>query len=366
MNHKFHLLKIENITHETPDTVTLHFNVPEELHEIFQYKSGQYLTVKFIIKGKEERRSYSMSSAPHDQKLSITIKKVQGGLVSTHICDHIKINDSIEVMCPDGRFVLKTDFDKGKNYYFIAAGSGITPVFSHIKTLLEAEPQSCLFLLYGNRNEHSIIFRQQLDSLQKFYSGQLYVEYILSQPKREKSGGITGLFSKGTLSWQGQVGRISNDVFNRFLEEHAPRLPESEYILCGPRKMIDEITQNLLTKNTDKKKIHKEYFTVDTTPNHASDKNNIDAVLVVHLDGEVIETNIPAGKTILETLISLKKNPPYSCASGACSTCMAKIISGQVEMMVSNALDEDEIKQGYILTCQSKPITERIEIDYNV
>jgi len=366
MSHEFYSLKIENLTRETPDAVTLHLTVPENLKETFEYKSGQYLTIRLTLKGKEERRSYSMSSAPHENKLSFTVKKVSGGLVSTHILENLKVNDTIEVMAPEGRFVLQTNFDKGKTYYFVAAGSGITPVISHIKTLLEFEPQSCIFLLYGNRNEQSIIFRQQLDTLQQFYRGQLYVDHILSQAKREKSSGLGGLFSKGTLTWQGKTGRINSKVFETFLDENPPRHKELEHIICGPGKMIEDITNYLLNKGVDKKQIHKEYFSIDVTPNHASDKNSVDSILIAHLDGEVIETKISAGKTILETLVSLKKNPPYSCTSGACSTCMAKVLNGTVEMDVCHALDQDEIKQGYILTCQAKATSEQIEIDYNV
>lgn len=366
MSHEFYSLAIEQITNETPDAVTIKLAVPGEMTEKFQFRSGQYLTVKFIIKGKEYRRSYSMSSAPHEKKLCFTVKKVPSGIVSTYICERLKEGETIEVMAPEGRFVLPVNYDKGKTYYFIAAGSGITPVISHIKTILEEEPQSCIFLLYGNRNEQSIIFRQQLDSLQQFYSGQLYVEYVLSQPKREKSSGLSGLFSKGTLTWQGKTGRISASLFQGYYDENPPRHKEVEYMICGPGKMIDEITQHLIQKGIEKKKIHKEYFTVEVTPNHTSDISSVDSVLIAHLDGEVIETTVPAGKTILEVLVSMKKNPPYSCTSGACSTCMAKVLSGQVQMDVSHALDSDEILQGYILTCQAKPTTARVEIDYGV
>ncbi len=366
MSHEFYSLAIEQIIKETADTVTIQLQVPNDLTNTFQFKSGQYLTVKFMLKGKEYRRSYSMSSAPHEQKLCFTVKKVPAGIVSTHICEHLKVDDKIEVMAPEGRFVFQTNFDKGKTYYFIAAGSGITPVISHIKNLLENEPQSCLFLLYGNRNEPSIIFRKQLDSLQQFYSGQLYLEYVISQPKREKSSGLTGLFSKGTLTWQGKTGRINATLFNNFFEENPPRHKEAEFVLCGPGKMIDDITQHLIQTGVEKKKIHKEYFNVEVTPNHTSDANSVDSVLIAHLDGEIIETTVPAGKTILETLVSLKKNPPYSCTSGACSTCMAKVLSGQVQMDVCHALDTEEIQQGYILTCQAKPISSKVEIDYNI
>lgn len=366
MSHEFYTLKVGNITKETPDTVTLHLVVPEELQERFRFRSGQFLTIRFTLKGKEERRSYSICSAPFENKLSITIKKVSGGIVSTHILENVNSGDDVEVMAPEGKFVIETSIDKGKTYYFIAAGSGITPVMSHIRTLVEDEPQSTIFLLYGNRNEHSIIFRQQLDSLQKFYSGQLYVEYVLSQPKREKQGGLGGLFSKGTVSWQGKTGRISAKVLESFMHDNPPRHKETEYIICGPGQMIDDILGYLANQGVDKKHIHKEYFTVDTTPNHATDKSSVEATLIAHLNGNIVETTLPAGKVILDQLIDLKKDPPYSCRASSCSTCMAKVISGSVEMKTCHALDDDEIAEGYILTCQSLATSDRVEIDYNV
>ncbi len=366
MNHQFYTLKLKNKVQETPDTVTISFDIPEELSAVFNYKSGQYITLRFTIDGKEARRAYSMSSSPHEKTLAVTVKRVSKGLVSTYICNKLQVGDAVELMPPDGKFILPLDYDAGKSYYFMASGSGITPVISHIKSILEQEPQSCIFLLYGSRNEESIIFRQKLDSLQQFYSGQVYITHILSQPKREKSLGLSGLFSKGTLNWQGLTGRITSQVVDKFLTDNPPRHKVSNYMICGPGNMIDHIMQYLQAKGIDKKLIHTEYFTTDPTPGHNSDKAVSEAALIVHLNGEKIETIIPAGKTVLETLISLKKNPPYSCTSGACSTCMAKVITGAVEMDVCHALDEDEIAQGYILTCQSRPVTHELEISYDV
>lgn len=366
MSHEFHLLTIGNISKETPDTVTLHLNVPESLEEKFRFRSGQFLTLRFMLKGKEERRSYSICTAPFESKLSITVKRVMGGLVSTYILENLKAGDTIEVMAPEGKFVLNSDFNIGKSYYFVAAGSGITPVISHIKTLLEDEPQSSLFLLYGNRNEQSIIFRQQLDSLQKFYSGQLYIEYVLSQPKREKPSGLGGFFSKGTISWQGKTGRINAKMLEEFMSDYPPRHKVSEYVLCGPGQMIDDVTSFLKRLDIDKKHIHAEYFTTDTTPDHISDKSSVEATLIAKLNGNVIETSLPAGKTILDQLIDMKKDPPYSCRAGSCSTCMAKVISGTVEMKVCHALTDEEIEEGYILTCQSLATSANVEVDYDV
>lgn len=369
MSVQFHNLKVSKITQETTDAVSVTFDISGEVSNKFQFKHGQYLTLKFEINGKEERRAYSMSSSPLEDGITVTIKKVDGGKVSTHVCNNLKEGDTVEVMEPQGRFTIGLDPDVNRTFYLFGAGSGITPLMSIAKTVLEQEPLSTVFLLYGNRNEGSIIFKSELDTIQRKYDNQFIVSHILSQPKVEKSGGLGGFFKKSKISWQGEVGRIDKTSVSKFLDENPSRSREAHYFICGPGQMIDNVESTLLGMGTDKKHIHSERFTAaDSNETNAAVAPNVGgaAKLIVHLDGETIETEVKKGKTILDTLLDLKYEPPYSCCSGSCSTCMAKVVKGKVEMEACYALDDDEVAEGFILTCQSHPTTAEIEIDFDV
>ena len=199
MDTNFYKLTVNGITQETNDTVSISLEVPAELKATFAYKQGQYLTLRFDIKGNEVRRAYSMSSSPQEEDLTVSVKRVKGGVVSNHIADQLTIGSEIEVMPPQGRFYTHLEETQRKTYYLFAAGSGITPLMSILKTVLEAEPQSIVHLIYGNRSEQDIIFKDQLAGLANRYQHQLYVTHVLSQPRREKSG-LFGMFQKGTLS----------------------------------------------------------------------------------------------------------------------------------------------------------------------
>lgn len=365
MDHSFYELKVKAIRTETEDAVTVVFEVPETLSDTFQFTQGQYLTLRFQFKGKEERRAYSMCSSPLDNDLAVTVKRLKGGKVSNYVHDQLKAGDTVEVMPPEGRFFTPLKEENKKTYYIFGAGSGITPLMSILTTILEKEPLSKVCLLYGNRNEDTIIFKNSLEALEKRYRDQLVVEHILSQPKREKSGGLLSFLSKGTVLWQGKTGRINASIVKDFIQEHPAGTEQVEYFICGPGSMIEAVEKALKDLSVNKDRIHTERFTSDVDEKDKA-KGTAGAKIIVHLNGDKIETEVPEGKTILDVLLDLRYDPPYSCHSGACSTCMAKIISGSVKMDACYALDDDEIAEGYILTCQSHPTSEVVELSYEI
>ena len=366
----FFELRIKSKTAETADTTTIELEIPDELRDLFTYKQGQYLTLRLHLDGHELRRSYSMSSSPLENRLAVTVKKVSGGKTSTYLHDKAQVGDTLEIAAPAGRFFNELNPDKRRTYYLFAAGSGITPLMSIIRTTLESEPMSAIFLLYGSRNEESIIFRDELDRLSERYTGQLHVEHVLSQPRKESTGGgLFGVFKKSTSNWQGKIGRITGRTANEFLDENLAHGPESDciYFICGPGDMADSIKASLLSREIPAKQVHTEHFVNAThVPGEIAEGGSGERRVIVHLKGERIELPVPDGATILDVLVKAKYDPPYSCTAGACSTCMAKLVNGKVKMDACYALDDEEVKAGYILTCQSHPETDVVELTYDM
>ncbi len=364
----FYNLKISSIVVETTDAKTIFFSIPTDLTSEFLFLPGQYLTIKATVNQEEVRRSYSICSLPGQPTIGITVKKLKRGVMSTFLHDNVQVGDEMEVMPPDGKFYVKTRHDVSRDHYFYAAGSGITPIMSMIQTILEEEPRSSCYLLYGSRDDKHIIFKESLDLLVNRYQDQFYVDYVVSQPNEKSAGGISGIFGKKSSDWRGSKGRVDALKCTSFMYEYPGRHAERHYYMCGPGDFIQTIESYLINHGVDKKSIHKEFFSTPTKPlvGAVSGGEATSGSVKVLLRGETIDVVVDKSKTILEALVALKKDPPYSCTSGACSTCIAKVTKGKVTMDTCYALEDDEIEAGYILTCQAHPASEGVEVTYDI
>jgi ring-1,2-phenylacetyl-CoA epoxidase subunit PaaE len=362
MSQTFHKLRVAEKIHETEDAVSLLFDLSSELKELFAFKSGQYITIKCDPAGEEIRRSYSICCAPNEGSLKVNVKKIKGGKMSTWVVDQLKAGDQVDVGIPEGNFIADFDPAKRRNHYFIAAGSGITPVMSLIKDGLEAEPMSTFVLLYGNKNEENIIFHDELLGLQERYGEQFKLFQTLSQ---KKSGAkLLSFLSKNKDSWQGWKGRIDTKKMEAVLDEITPSKVENHFYLCGPGELITTMQKWLKEQSFPGAKIHKEYF---VNPDQSTGQvltTQATKLTFKNLHGADGELEVPANKTLLEALMDAGFDPPYSCMNGVCSSCVAKLVKGNVEMDTCLALEDDEIAAGYILTCQSHALTPEIELQY--
>ena len=353
---KFHTLKVIAINKPIDEATTITFDVPSVLYDSFNYSPGQYLTIKFKIDGQEVRRSYSLNSSPFkEEALQVTVKRVKNGLVSNFVGDHLKVGDELEVMVPQGKFYADIQPNAYKTYFLFAAGSGITPIISIAKSVLLASPKSAVNLFFGNTNQDTIIFKDEIEALEKSYNTRFKVVHTLSKPR------VWSTWKQ----WEGKKGRIDENAVEWFITNHPPVAQTTEYYICGPGAMNKAIRKSLLELGIPKELIHIEQFGGEVT----AESNDINAIsgaqLTVKINNQNHQLPIPTGKTILQTLKDANIETPYSCESGVCGTCVAKIKSGSAEMKSCMALDENEIKDGFILTCQSLPTSADLEIEYS-
>ncbi len=354
---KFHQLKVKDIRKETADTVSVAFEVPDVLQEVYEYKAGQYLTLRTAINGEDVRRSYSICTAPAEKDLRVAVKQVEAGRFSTFANTILKAGDELEVMTPTGNFTQSEVKGTGQRYVAFASGSGITPVIAILKTILFKEPDSHVTLFYGNRNFESIIFREELEALKNKYLGRFSLYHILS---RENLG--VPLFN----------GRIDNEKIEAFAKVFFDPTLVSEYFICGPEPMIHAVKNGLEAMQVSGK-IHFELFTSPAgslAPEKKEQPKDFDPAkeshVTIKLDGDVTEFALAyGGDSILDAAMKAGADLPFACKGGVCCTCRAHLQEGEVEMDVNYALEPDEVEAGFILTCQSHPRTSRVVVDFD-
>ncbi|HRP01789.1 MAG TPA: ferredoxin--NADP reductase [Candidatus Kapabacteria bacterium] len=356
---KFYTLKIADIKQETIDTVSISFEIPQELIDIFTYRAGQYITIKVPINGEESRRAYSLSSTPNENYLTITVKKVDEGKVSNYVNNVLKIGDSVEVMPPLGNFTIECNPNETKYYLLIGGGSGITPLMSIIKTVLAQEPQSKITLLYQNRNQETIIFKKELEQLTAEFNDKFTVIHYLS---KDNSNYTTNNSRLDSIKILHHIKDITGD-----------NLYKAEFYICGPQGLMSESDLALKNLLIASYKVHKENFTAALDSNKEdrediildNDEELIDRKVKVYLYGEEFEAIVAPDETILSAGLREGFDPPFSCQIGVCSTCRARLKSGKVYMDERDSLTDDDIDEGYILTCQAHPLTDDVVVDYD-
>ena len=353
---KFHSIKVLDVYKETKDCSVISFEIPEELKTDFKYSHGQHLTLRANIDGSEVRRSYSLCSSPTENKWQVAVKKINGGLFSAYVNDTLKKGDTLEIMPPNGVFFKPTNPAEAKNYIAFAAGSGITPILSIIKTHLALEPKSTFQLFYLNRSVKSIIFKEEIELLKNRYLGRLEIFHFLTKEFRNVEL-LNGRFTKEKL----QV--LTNKIID------VPNIDDC--FICGPEEMIFLIRDELMAAGMTKEKIHFELF---STGNSEADKSRVIKILENKVIGTEV-TILDGGKefhfimdddfdNILDGALAAGADLPFACKGGVCSTCRCKVIEGSVEMKVNYALDENEVAKNYILSCQAVPTSQKVVVDF--
>ena len=352
----FHPLVVKEVRRETTDCVSIIFEIPSGLQTDFNFIQGQNITLKKTINGEEIRRSYSICSAPFENELRIAVKKVAGGKFSTYADLMLKQNDVLEVMPPTGKFNTPLLNENKKSYAAFAAGSGITPIISIIKATLKTEAQSSFTLVYSNRNRGSIIFFEQLEGLKNKYLQRFNFIHLLSREKTEAPINF---------------GRIDGDKLQQ-LSSIINYKTFDEFFICGPHEMIFCVKDFLTDRNIESSKIHFELFTTPgkkerTAVNELIDNTLPKSKVSVKLDGRTVDFELTFdGDSILDAALKQGADLPFACKGGVCATCRAKLVAGQVTMKNNYALEPDEVAQGFILTCQSHPLTDNVVIDFDV
>jgi ring-1,2-phenylacetyl-CoA epoxidase subunit PaaE len=357
MSIDFHKLRVAEVKRETPDAVSVRFEVPEELREAFKFRAGQHLTFRREIGGEELRRNYSVCVSPSEGLLKIGVKKIAGGVFSGWVNDELKAGDVIDVMAPHGSFCWTFDADARRAYVAFAGGSGITPVLSLMKTALAMEPGSRFTLFYGNRTSQGVMFLEEIAGLKDRYLDRLQVFHFLEDEEEEIE-----LFN-------GRLDRAKADEILATLV-HAANV--DAFFICGPGPMMDAIEEALVAKGVDKPRILIERFTTgplsaaQAAAARALEEKAAGLKMSVTLNGRRVNVSFdPEKHSILDNVRAAGLPAPFACKGGVCATCRAKVTAGEVSMKVNYGLSEQELAEGYVLTCQATPLTEGVALTYD-
>jgi ring-1,2-phenylacetyl-CoA epoxidase subunit PaaE len=356
---KFHPLTVSDVRRETEDTVSVAFDIPADLAVDYQFKQGHYLTFKQEIDGEQVRRSYSICRSPLDNELRVAIKKVEGGKFSTYANESITVGDVIETMTPMGRFYTTISPANEKHYVAFVAGSGITPVMAHMRTILQLEPKSSFTLVYGNKSSSSIIFKEEIEDLKNEYMDRLTIYNILSREENEIE-----LF----------MGRIDKEKCDSFMKYFIQPDTIDEVFICGPAPMIDAVRSKCTEIGLDRKQVHFELFASpeqlaqnkEIVKETKIEKTGFQAKVKIILDGTATEF-VMDSKTdnILDAAMKKGADLPFACKGGVCATCRAKIDKGTVSMDVNYGLEPEELERGFVLTCQAHPTSEEVVVNFD-
>ena len=350
-------LKVSALERSTSEALTIQFDLPSDVKPHFSFKPGQFLTLRCGVGSETLQRAYSINSAPAlDDPLQVTVKKIKDGRVSTWLHENLKVGDTLEVLPPRGRFTPDITSDNHRTWFLFGAGSGITPLFSILKQILTIEPYSYVYLFYGSRNEEQIIFHKLLTQWEERYPERLKVVHTLTKPI---SSSWSALW-KNVPRWKGRTGRIDADAVREFIASYPPPAQRVRYCICGPGDMIDTVRQTLLSLDVPKGDIQSEHFGAGPVARKAG--RGEAARLNVNHAGETATITVAPGQTLLRAMLDAGRTVPYSCESGVCGTCRARVVKGSAEMKQCMALDEAEQVSGHILTCQALATTPELTI----
>ncbi|NNJ88192.1 MAG: ferredoxin--NADP reductase [Eudoraea sp.] len=342
----YYSLKVTAVSALTPSSVAITLTIPEDLKDKFTFNAGQHISLKQTIDGEEVRRAYSISSAPTATEMTVGIKKVEDGTFSPWANDALKSGDTIEVMPPYGRFIFKPT-GEAQHIVAFAAGSGITPIMSIAYSVLESHPDNTFVLVYGNQSPEETMYHQEILDLNNKYTDRFYVQFLYSRSREEDA-----LF-----------GRIDGSTVNLILKNKFKDRSFDHFYLCGPEGMINTVKETLSNNKIDKKRVHSELFT--TTSKKETTVSEGQTEIEVTLDDEVFTFVMDRKKLVLDAVLKEDIDAPYSCQGGVCSTCIARVTEGKAEMEKNQILTDSEIEEGFILTCQSHPLTPVLKIDYD-